>query len=208
MKKILTILAVGLIIGGATLSWLFLRNQPVQAPKNAASTASKKQEAIDPNKHGFFDVDFSQKMIVHNQQAIEMTQTILATSTNPTVRELATEIQTGQISAEEQYKSWLGEWNETYTNLSDFPQMDGHDMYPSYPGLVTATDISKLRSAKGTEADQLFISLMIKHHESAIQGSEISNDIQYGKLIDFKNKSFADYKNEIDRLKKLQKDIQ
>ena len=65
-------------------------------------------------------------MIVHNQQAIEMTEAALAVSTNQVVREIATKIQQEQKSAEDQYKSWLGEWNESYTNLADFPEMVGH----------------------------------------------------------------------------------
>ena len=145
-------------------------------------------------------------MIVHNQQAIEMTETILATSTNQAVRDIASDIQQEQQSAEEQYKSWLGEWNETYTNLSDFPEMDGHDMYPTYLGLARATDMAILKAATGNDADRLFIRLMIAHHEGAIQGDGTSSLLQYGKLIEFKNKSLTSYKNDIKRLEDLQKE--
>ena len=145
-------------------------------------------------------------MIVHNQQAIEMTEAILAVSTNQVVREIATEIQQEQKSAEDQYKNWLGEWNETYTNLSDFPEMDGHDMYPTYLGLASATNMATLKAATGSDADRLFISLMIAHHEGAIQDSGVASDLQYGKLIEFKNKSLTSYKNDIKRLEDLQKE--
>lgn len=149
----------------------------------------------------FFDVDFSRKMIVHHQQAIEMTDALLATSNNPEVRNVASAIKQSQSDAEQQYKTWFDQWDETYTNLSQFPQMDGHDMYPSYPGLVSASEISKLKVAGGAEADKLFVELMLKHHEGGINLSDMSNKLQYKKLIDFKNGIFDSYKNEIDELK-------
>ena len=47
---------------------------------------------------------------------------------------------------------------------------------------------------------------MIAHHEGAIQDSGVASDLQYGKLIEFKNKSLTSYKNDIKRLEDLQKE--
>ncbi len=206
MRKTVTTIAVVLVFGGAAFGWWLLQNQPASAPPKTAPPVSSNQNKPDPNKHDFSDVDFSRKMIVHNQQAIEMTEAILAVSTNQAVREIAAEIQQEQKSTENQYKNWLGEWNETYTNLSDFPEMDGHDMYPTYLGLASATNMAALKTATGSDADRLFISLMIAHHEGAIQDSGVVSDLQYGKLIEFKNKSLTSYKNYIKRLEDLQKE--
>ncbi len=206
MKKTLVTLIAASVVGAVVLGWLVFQNRSVSAPPKTAPPASNNRNQPDPSKHSFDDVDFSRKMIVHNQQAIEMTETILATSTNQAVRDIASDIQQEQQSAEEQYKSWLGEWNETYTNLSDFPEMDGHDMYPTYLGLARATDMAILKAATGNDADRLFIRLMIAHHEGAIQGDGTSSLLQYGKLIEFKNKSLTSYKNDIKRLEDLQKE--
>ena len=206
MKKTLVTLIAASVVGAVVLGWLVFQNRSVSAPPKTAPPASNNRNQPDPSKHSFDDVDFSRKMIVHNQQAIEMTETILATSTNQAVRDIASDIQQEQQSAEEQYKSWLGEWNETYTNLSDFPEMDGHDMYPTYLGLASATNMATLKAATGSDADRLFISLMIAHHEGAIQGDGTSSLLQYGKLIEFKNKSLTSYKNDIKRLEDLQKE--
>lgn len=205
MKKALAISALAVFVVGVA-GWLFFKSQPAKAPDKTPASIQKHSPAPDPSKHSFDDVDFSRKMIVHNQQAIEMTEAILATSTNQAVRDIASDIQREQQSAEEQYKSWLGEWNETYTNLSDFPEMDGHDMYPTYLGLATATDMAMLKAATGNDADRLFIRLMIAHHEGATQGDGTSSLLQYGKLIEFKNKNLTSYKNDIKRLEDLQKD--
>ena len=206
MKKTLVTLIAASVVGAVVLGWLVFQNRSISAPPKTAPPVSNNQNQPDPNKHDFSDVDFSRKMIVHNQQAIEMTETILATSTNQAVRDIASDIQQEQKSAEDQYKSWLGEWNETYTNLSDFPEMDGHDMYPTYLGLASATNMATLKAATGSDTDRLFISLMIAHHEGAIQGDGTSSLLQYGKLIEFKNKSLTSYKNDIKRLEDLQKE--
>ena len=205
MKKTLVTLIAASVVGAVVLGWLVFQNRSASAPPKTTPPVSNNQNQPDPNKHDFSDVDFSRKMIIHNQQAIEMTEAVLAVSTNQVVREIATKIQQEQKSAEDQYKSWLGEWNETYTNLSDFPEMDGHDMYPTYLGLASATNMATLKAATGSDADRLFISLMIAHHEGAIQDSGVVSDLQYGKLIEFKNKSLTSYKNDIKRLEDLQK---
>ena len=206
MKKTLVTLIAASVVGAVVLGWLVFQNRSASAPPKTTPPVSNNQNQPDPSKHSFDDVDFSRKMIVHNQQAIEMTEAILAVSTNQVVREIATEIQQEQKSAEDQYKNWLGEWNETYTNLSDFPEMDGHHMYPTYLGLASAKNMATLKATTGSDADRLFISLMIAHHEGAIQGSGVVSDLQYGKLIEFKNKSLTGYENDIKRLEDLQKE--
>lgn len=76
-------------------------------------------------------------------------------------------------------------------------------MYPTYLGLASASSMAKLTAATNNEVDGLFISLMITHHDGAIQGFGVSSGLQYGKLIEFRNKSFADYESDIKELKEL-----
>jgi uncharacterized protein (DUF305 family) len=37
------------------------------------------------------------------------------------------------------------------------------------PGMLTAADLARLEAARGTDFDRLFLTLMIRHHEGAIQ---------------------------------------
>jgi len=201
MKKLLVV-AVIVMIGAGVAGWYLFESQPAAKPTQVA--APNKQEAkLNPNEHGFFDVDFAQKMIVHHQQAIEMTDIILASSSNQAIRNMQTDIRNSQSDAEAQYKKWLGEWGETYTNLADFPQTDGHDLYPSYPGLVSSANMMLLRSASGSEAEKPFISLMTEHHKGGIETGEMSRKLQYGKMIEFKDKVFTGYKDDLERMKEL-----
>lgn len=199
MKKRLGAVA---LIGIAIAGWYLLKGQPAATPTQTA-TVQQKEVKLDPTKHDFFDVDFSQKMLVHHQQGIAITDAILMNSTNQSVRELASNLRDTQVEAEQQYRSWLDEWGEKYTNLSDFPQMDGHDMYPSYPGLVSAMDLSRLQTKRGAEADSMFISLIREHHEEALDLNDMSKKLQYGELIEFKSKVFAEYRIELQELEKV-----
>jgi len=201
MKKLLAV-AVIVVIGAGVAGWYLFKNQPATKPVPVAAT-NKQETTLNPNEHGFFDVDFAQKMIVHHQQAIEMTDIVLASSSNQAIRTLATDVRDKQSDAEARYKSWLDEWGETYTNLADFPQADGHDMYPSYPGLVSSANMTLLRSASGSQADKLFISLITEHHKGGIETGEMSRKLQYGKMIEFKDKVFTGYKDDLERMKEL-----
>lgn len=202
MKRRLAIVAVVSIVGISVAGWYLLKGQPAATPPQS-STEPQQTVQLNPNEHDFFDVDFAQKMITHHQQGIEMADAVLASSTDQDMRAMATEMRQQQVNAETQYKAWLDEWDETYTNLADFPQMDGHDMYPSYPGLVSATRLGTLKSATANDVDKLFVELMKEHHTGGIQTGDMSNKLQYGKLIEFKDKVFAEYKDELQEMEKV-----
>ncbi len=202
MKRRLALVAVVSIVGLSAAGWYLLKGQPAATPPQS-STQPQQAVQLDPNEHDFFDVDFAQKMIVHHQQGIEMADAVLASSANQEMRAMATEMRQQQVNAEAQYKAWLDEWGETYTNLADFPQMDGHDMYPSYPGLVSATRLGTLKSASANDVDTLFVELMKEHHSGGIDTSKMSNKLQYGKLIEFKDKVAADYEVELQEMEKV-----
>lgn len=183
--------------------WYLLKGQPAATPGTQSASTQQQAKPLDPTKHDFFDVDFSQKMIVHHQQGIALADAVLAKTTNQNIRSMAEGMRERQADAESQYKSWLDEWGETYTNLADFPQMDGHDMYPSYPGLVSATELGKLKAASTSDVDALYIELMKKHHSGGIDLSDMSRKLQYGKLIEFKDKVAAEYKVELQEMVKV-----
>lgn len=202
MKKVLVIGTLTVLSIGAA-GWYLFKGQPAAMPSAPNTNAQQQTKPLDSTKHDFFDVDFAQKMIVHHQQGIEMADAVLASSSNQAIRTMATDMRKQQVDAESQYKAWLNEWDETYRNLSDFPQMDGHDMYPSYPGLVSAAKLTTLKSATGADQDQLFIELMKEHHNGGIQTGEMSKKLQYGKLIEFKDKILAEYKVELQEMEKV-----
>lgn len=83
------------------------------------------------------------------------------------------------------YTDWLNDWKETYFNLSDFPEMEGHDMYPTHPEMASLSDLRELESATGSSVDKLFLRLMVTHHEGAneISNAEYLKSMQFGQMI-------------------------
>jgi len=196
-----------LVIGGAAFGWWFLQNQSASAPKDKVThPIGKSEEKANPKEHNYTDVDFAQKMIVHNQQGIQIADVAKKNATSEEVRQLAASVSEGLSNNTKQYIGWLSEWNEKYFNLSDFPQMDGHDMYPTHPGMASLGELEKLKKATGNAVDEQFLSLMIKHHEGA---NEMANSIafermQFGQMVDLKTKTLKRQAEEIQTMKQLE----
>lgn len=207
MRKILIAIGGIVVLGAVAVGLSQFQDKPVSAPESKETPlATKKKEARDPNKHGFMDADFAKKMIVHNQQGIQIADMAKERATNEEVRRVAATI-SAELSAEtQQYISWLTEWKETYFNLSDFPEMEGHDMYPTHPGMASLSELDALKTASGNSIDEQFLNLMIKHHEGA---DEMANSIayetmQFGKMLELKAKTLKRQAEEIRTMKQLQ----
>ena len=186
MRKTVTTIAVVLVFGGAAIGWWFSQNRPASAPESKpAPSASKSEKPANPNEHNYMDTDFAMKMIFHNQQGIQMADIAKKTASSEEVRQLAARISDELTNDTKQYIDWLTEWKETYFNLSDFPEMEGHDMYPTHPGMASLSDLRELESATGSSVDKLFLRLMITHHEGAneISNAEYLKGMQFGQII-------------------------
>lgn len=100
---------------------------------------------------------FAAMMIPHHQQAIVMSEIALARSSNPEVRDLANKI----ISEQSQEISLMESWVDEAGNGSH----GGHSM----SGMATEEELAELDSLSSPEFDELFLTLMIAHHEGALE---------------------------------------
>jgi uncharacterized protein (DUF305 family) len=136
------------------------------------------------------DIAFAEQMIPHHEQAIEMSEIAQLNTTNPDVLQLAQEIKDAQSPEIELMKSWTGVKASTHA---------GHLM----DGMLSQSELSELRQAKGKEFDRLFLQGMIKHHEGAI---EMAQEVATSKNKDVVNLStaiIATQKLEIDTMNEL-----
>lgn len=109
------------------------------------------------------DVMFASMMIVHHDQAIEMSDIVLAKDdVDPVVVALAEDIKTAQGPEIEQLQAWLDDWGVN-PDEQETGQMDHGD------GMMTEEDLAALEAASGSEASQLFLEQMIAHHEGAVE---------------------------------------
>ncbi|MGE0138343.1 MAG: DUF305 domain-containing protein [Ilumatobacteraceae bacterium] len=115
------------------------------------------------------DVEFAQGMIAHHEQAIEMSEIALDPnrSAGPEVIDLATRIQAAQEPEIEQMTAWLTAAGEPLT----MDMSEGHDM-SDMEGMMTAEQMDALAAATGADFDQMWLEMMIAHHEGAISQSE------------------------------------
>lgn len=110
------------------------------------------------------DVTFATEMIPHHRQAVEMADLAESRAESPEVQKLAQTIKNAQDPEIETMTGWLEDWGKPV------PQdMSGMDMSGSMPGMMSMDDMAKLEKASGAEFDQMFLTMMIGHHQGAIE---------------------------------------
>jgi uncharacterized protein (DUF305 family) len=125
-------------------------------------------------------------MIPHHQEAVEMSDLVLAQpdpspGSDEAVRAIARQVRDAQAPEIEQMKTWLKDWGMGGDTVTDDGggEMDGHDMDggdmdgadmggAAMNGMLTESQMNELSQATGAELDQLYLELMIIHHEGAI----------------------------------------
>ena len=134
--------------------------------------------------HNADDVMFAQQMIPHHSQALDMAKLVPSRSTNPKVLDLASRIEKAQDPEIQQMRGWLTGWG---AGTSEMPGMT-HDAMPgmggSMPGMMSDADMQKLGAAKGAEFDKMWLDMMIKHHQGAVDMAK--TELQKGSNADAK----------------------
>ena len=137
----------------------------------------KKDSSPDAaSPHNEADVSFSQMMIPHHQQAIEMAKLAETRAESQDVKDLAAAIEAAQDPEIQTMQGWLKSWGEEGMS---------HDMSADeMPGMVDDKTMGELGKATGAEFDRLFLTSMIAHHEGAIAmaESEKSDGVHKGSL--------------------------
>lgn len=114
--------------------------------------------------HNQADIDFASMMIPHHQQAIEMSDMLLAKQgIDAKGVDLANQIKAAQTPEITQMSGWLAGWGQN-SSPSGMGGMDGMDG----DGLMSQADMDALDKAVGNDATRLFLTGMIKHHQGAV----------------------------------------
>jgi uncharacterized protein (DUF305 family) len=111
-----------------------------------------------------------QGMIMHHQQAVEMTALIPSHTSNKDLQSLGARISSSQSSEIKFMQRWLAARGEPISMaMAGMPDMDksGHPV-ALMPGMLTLDQMEALRIAKGAEFDRLFLTGMIQHHNGAL----------------------------------------
>ena len=117
------------------------------------------------------DAGFARDMSTHHSQAVQMAQVERDNGSDPAVRLLAFDIETGQLAQVGQMRGWLESWDQTpQSSIAQMSWMD-HTIPEGQlmPGMATTAELAKLRSLTGKPLDVYFLQLMIRHHKGGLE---------------------------------------
>lgn len=174
------------------------------APSPAETTAATTAETTTQQQasHNEADVEFAQHMIPHHEQAIEMSDIVLAKDgIDPRVVEMATQIKDAQGPEIETMTGWLQAWGEPAMTSHDMP---AHGDEPMMEGMLSPAEMDDLRNAEGVEASRLFLTGMIHHHEGAITMAQDQIDNgQYPPALEMSGQIIESQQQEIDSMNEI-----
>jgi uncharacterized protein (DUF305 family) len=127
---------------------------------------------------GSADAGFARDMAVHHQQAVEMSYIVRDRTDDEEVRRLAYDIAQTQANQRGMLLGWLDLWE--LPKFSSEPPMTWMDMgsMPSgedgalMPGMATNTEMKKLNTLDGKQAEVFYLQLMTDHHKGGVHMAE------------------------------------
>jgi uncharacterized protein (DUF305 family) len=135
------------------------------AMDHSQSATSTSADSAGQAEHNDQDIAFAQAMIPHHRQAVDMATMAAKQATDPKVKDLASRIESAQEPEIQQLTGMLEQWGAPAG--SSTPGMD-HGGTSSEPGMMTDEEMQQLEQATSTDFDRLWIQLMIKHHQGAV----------------------------------------
>lgn len=130
------------------------------------TTATTEADGEISADHNDADIMFAQMMIPHHQQAVEMSEMLLAKEGIPAqVVEFAQGVIDAQGPEIDRMNAMLEAWDQQ--PVTDSGGMD-HGKMGGMSGMMSQEDMIALEEAQGTEAARLYLEQMTAHHEGAV----------------------------------------
>ncbi|MEV5556544.1 DUF305 domain-containing protein [Nonomuraea wenchangensis] len=133
------------------------------------------------------EAGFARDMAAHHAQAVDMSFVVRDKQPAKEISSLAFDIINTQANQRGMFLGWLQQWGLDQAG-HDRPMawMRGHGhgaaasaAGPSgvantglMPGMASPEELARLRAADGTQAEVLFLQLMIRHHEGGVEMAE------------------------------------
>jgi uncharacterized protein (DUF305 family) len=124
------------------------------------------------------DAGFARDMAVHHQQAVEMSYIVRDRTDDEEVRRLAYDIAQTQANQRGMLLGWLDLWElpkvsadppMTWMGMGDMASgEDGALM----PGMATDSELKKLETLSGDQAEVFYLQLMVTHHQGGVHMAE------------------------------------
>ncbi|MGW4381351.1 DUF305 domain-containing protein [Kitasatospora sp. NPDC004531] len=118
------------------------------------------------------EAGFARDMAAHHQQAIDMSFIVRDRTQDQPVRTLAFDIINTQANQRGMLMGFLDQWGLTQAGPGKPMAWMGHT-YQAHdgslmPGMATNTDLEKLRTLNGRDAEVFYLQLMLAHHKGGV----------------------------------------
>ena len=142
-----------------------------------------------PPSAGSVDVGFAQDMRMHHLQAVTMAGVERDRTSDLTLRGIAFDIESTQLSQASEMAGWLTVWVQPSLPAAGAGHMQWMSEGGTHshsngaggqttgsvqrmPGMATTDELNKLRKLSGAELDVYFLQLMLRHHEGGTEMAE------------------------------------
>jgi len=200
MKTRTLILAAGALASVLVFAGCSGTDSGMAGMDHGSSSTPTDRPSVSADAFNDADVMFASMMIGHHQQAVEMSDVLLAkTGIDERVTELAQKIKDAQEPEIQTMSGWLDDWGQPMSTDDSMSGMDhGSD------GTMSAEDMTALENAEGVDASKLFLQQMTEHHQGAIDMAqeEIDNG-QNTDAVALANKIVTDQTAEISTMQDL-----
>ena len=152
--------------------------QPGAPGKGARNISADEAKKIAKASYTQDDVQFMQDMIPHHQQAVEMAALVSERTNNEDVTAIADRITKAQADEIAFMKSWLRDRGEKAPKTKGKKHKGHHDGHAAHDmsthmshemmGMATPAQMEELAGSKATDFDRMFLTLMIRHHQGAV----------------------------------------
>ena len=173
--------------------------------------------SVSATEHNDADVAFATDMIQHHAQALAMVDLTLDRDLDPEVQALADDIRAAQAPEIETMSDWLTEWGEEIPETVRDHANAGHDMDDmdhgedhgetsgsEMPGMMSSEEMAALEDAGDAEFQDLWLEMMIEHHEGAVEMAEAEQaDGQYEPAVDLAGEIQESQTAEIEKMQGL-----
>ena len=115
------------------------------------------------------DIAFLDGMYPHHAQAVEMADMVAGRTDTAKVVALAAAIKAAQQPEMDRMTAWLQQWGQPVpaSGMDHGSSMDHGD------GMMSADRMAALMALSGTEFDRQWLTMMIEHHEGAVETANV-----------------------------------
>ena len=212
-------LASALALAGCGTSGEDSTGEAPEAATSAAAGAGSTDTATaapsgsaQAEEHNDADTMFAQMMIPHHEQVVQMSEGMLAKDDlDPDIEALANKVVAAQGPEIDQLKTMLETWGEpTSAESGGMEGMDhGSGSDAGMEGMMTDEQMQELEAAEGTEAAEMYLTMMTTHHRGAIDMAQTEvADGENPQAIEMAQQVIKDQEAEIAEMETLLNQLQ